>query len=116
LASLYLQDRCLPARKFIEHGVPVAVATDFNPGSAPSYHLPLAMTLACINQQMLPAEVLKGVTTYAARAISRQHNLGSLLPGYVADICIVDAPSVNHWLYHFEANVMQTVFKHGKAV
>ena len=59
LASMYLREPYLPARKWIEAGARVAVATDFNPGSAPSYHLHLAMTLACINQQMSPAEVLR---------------------------------------------------------
>src|SRR5262249_50424649 len=60
LASLYLGQRPMPARKFIEAGVAVAVATDFNPGSAPSYHLPLALTLACTTQRMTPAEAVKG--------------------------------------------------------
>nr|MBA3554733.1 imidazolonepropionase [Gemmatimonadales bacterium] len=62
LASLYLGQPAMPARRFIEAGVPVAVATDFNPGSAPSFHLPLAMTLACTLQRMTPAEALKGAT------------------------------------------------------
>src|SRR5690606_16885301 len=62
LATLYLNVRPLPARALIEGGVPVAVATDFNPGSAPSYHLPLALTLACTLQRMTPAEALKGAT------------------------------------------------------
>ncbi len=54
LASLYLNHVPLPARRLIEAGVPVAVATDFNPGSAPSYHLPLALSLACTMQRMTP--------------------------------------------------------------
>ena len=62
IASLYLGQQPMPARKFIDAGVAVAVATDFNPGSAPSYHLPVAMTLACTLQQMTPMEALKGAT------------------------------------------------------
>ena len=114
LASLYLREPYLPARQMLQAGVRVAVATDFNPGSAPSYHLPLAMTLACVNQQMTPQEVLMGATTVAARAVAAEQRIGSLLPGYDADITIIDAPSVNHWLYHFRANACCGVVKSGR--
>jgi len=113
LASLYLGERYVAARQMLDSGVKVAVATDFNPGSAPSYHLPLAMTLACINQRMTPQEVLMGATTIAAGAISAEQRVGSLLPGFNADITIIDAPSVNHWLYHFRANACVGVLKAG---
>jgi imidazolonepropionase len=113
LASLYLRERYLPARKLLDSGVPVAIATDFNPGSAPSFHLPLAMTLACLNQQMTPEEALMGATSVAARAIGRKASAGSVLPGYPADIAIIDAPDVNHWLYHFRANACLAVVKGG---
>ena len=113
LASLYLRERYLPAREMLKAGVRVAVATDFNPGSAPSYHLPLAMTLACVNQQMTPQEVLMGATTIAARAIAAEQRIGSLQPGFAADIAIIDAPSLNHWLYHFRANACCGVIKSG---
>ncbi len=113
LASMYLRERYMAARSMMEAGVKVAVATDFNPGSAPSYHLPLAMTLACINQQMTPQESLTGATTVAARALSQCHQIGSLLPGYLADIAIIDAPTLNHWLYHFRANACCGVIKSG---
>ena len=114
LASLYLCERYLPAREMLDAGVRVAVATDFNPGSAPSYHLPLAMTLACLNQKMTPQEVIMGATTVAAQAISAEQYTGSLLPGFTADIAIIDSPSVNHWLYHFRANACCGVIKSGK--
>lgn len=116
LASLYLGERYLPARRLLEAGVPVAVATDFNPGSAPSYHLPLAMTLACLNQAMTPQESLMGATTVAARAINMQNNAGSLLPGYRADLALIDASSLNHWLYHFVPNACMRVLKNGRWV
>jgi imidazolonepropionase len=90
------------------------VATDFNPGSAPSYHLPLAMTLACLSQQMTPQEVLNGATTVAARAISAETRIGSLLPGYSADLAIIDMPSLNQWLYHFVPNACVAVYKNGR--
>ena len=104
LASLYLRQRPMPARRLIQAGVPVAVATDFNPGSAPSYHLPLAMMLACTLQSMTPAEALKGATVYAARAVGREDLTGSLEPGKAADFAVIDAPDVNHWLYQFRPN------------
>jgi len=114
LASLYLRERYLPARALLEAGVPVAVATDFNPGSAPSFHLPLALTLACLNQSMTPQEALMGATTVAARAVSLEDRAGSLLPGYPTDLAIIDAPSLNHWLYHFVPNACVGVLKHGE--
>ncbi|NNF56777.1 MAG: imidazolonepropionase [Rhodothermaceae bacterium] len=109
LATLYLNQEPLPARALIDAGVPVAVATDFNPGSAPSYDLHLALWLACTRQRMTPAEALKGATAYAARALLRD-DIGSLEPGNKADFVVVDAPSVNHWLYHFHPEtVVRTV-------
>jgi len=113
LASLYLGERYLPARRMLAAGVRVAVATDFNPGSSPSYHLPLALTLACLNQAMTPQEALMGATTVAARAVSLHEDRGSLLPGFRADLAIIDAPSLNHWLYHFVPNAALRVLKNG---
>jgi imidazolonepropionase len=104
LASLYLGQPPLPARQLINAGVAVAVATDFNPGSAPSYHLPLALTLACTLQRMTPSEALKGATVYAARALGLETEIGSLEAGKAADFAIIDAPDVNQWLYHLRPN------------
>ena len=104
LAALYLGHPTAPARRLIAAGVPVAVATDFNPGTAPTFHLPLAMLLAATLQRMTPAEVLKAATMYAARAIGEASAIGSLEPGKRADFAIIDAPDVNHWIYHFAPN------------
>lgn len=104
LASLYLGQPPMPARRLIAAGVRVAVASDFNPGTAPSYHLPLALTLACVAQRMTPAEALKGATIVAARAVGLEGQVGSLEPGKAADFAIVEAPDVAHWLYHFRPN------------
>jgi imidazolonepropionase len=104
LAALYLGQQPMPARRIIDSGVAVAVATDFNPGTAPSYHLPLALTLACTLQRMTPAEALKGATVYAARAVGLEAEIGSLEPGKEADFAVIDAPDVEHWLYHFRPN------------
>jgi imidazolonepropionase len=113
IASLFLRQPPLDARAFIEEGVCVAVATDFNPGSAPSYHLPLAMTLACTMSRMTPAEALKGATIYAARALNRADRIGSLERGKRADFVLVEASSVNHWLYHFRPNAVRAVYASG---
>jgi imidazolonepropionase len=104
LASLYLRQSPMPARRLIDAGVPLAVATDFNPGSAPSYHLPLALTLAGTLQNMTPSEALKGATIYAARAVGLEDSVGSLEVGKAADFAVMDAPDVNQWLYHFRPN------------
>jgi imidazolonepropionase len=104
LATLYLDKDPLPARALIAAGVPVAVATDFNPGTAPSHHLPLALTLACTLQRMTPAEALVGATRIAARAVGLEAEVGALTPGMAADFAVIDAPDEEHWLYHFRAN------------
>jgi imidazolonepropionase len=104
LASLYLGQSPMPARRLIAAGVPVAIASDFNPGSAPSYHLPFALTLACTMLRMTPAEALKAATIHAARAVGRERSLGSLEPGKLADFAVIDAADVNQWLYHLRPN------------
>ena len=113
-ASLYLGKAPLPARRLLEAGVPVGVATDFNPGTAPSYHLPVAMTLACVQQRMTPAESLKGATIVAARAIGLDATVGSLEPGKSADFAVIDAPGVDHWLYHLRPNACVRTVARGR--
>jgi imidazolonepropionase len=104
LASVYLNQRPMPARRLVAAGVPVAIATDFNPGSAPSYHLPFALTLACTFLGLTPAEALKGATVYAARAVGLESSVGSLEVGKQADFAVIDAPDVTQWLYHLRPN------------
>lgn len=104
LASLYTQQAPLQCRRLIDAGVEVAVATDFNPGSAPSYDLPLAMMLACNMGRMTPAEALKGATIYAAKALHRDGQIGSLQAGKSADFALIDAPDPEFWLYHYRPN------------
>ncbi len=115
-ASLYLGVKPLPARRLLQAGVPVAVATDFNPGSAPSYHLPIAMTLACTLQRMTPAEALKGATIVAARAIGLEGEVGSLIPGKVADFAVIDADSVEQWLFHLRDNACVKTVRGGETI
>ncbi|GMQ82340.1 MAG: imidazolonepropionase [Rhodothermia bacterium] len=103
-ASLYLNQQPMSGRAFIKAGVRLAVATDFNPGSAPSYHLPLAMMLACTMSRLTPAEALKGATIHAALALGLQGSVGSIEDGKRADFAVLDVSDVNHWLYHFRSN------------
>lgn len=114
LAALYLNQPPLPARRLINAGVAVAVATDFNPGSAPSYDLPLAMMLACTLQRMTPREVLKGATQIAARSAGIEGSRGSLELGKVADFVVIEAESVEHWLYHYRPSAARRTVMGGR--
>ena len=115
LATLVLGVEPLPARRLIERGVPVAVATDYNPGSAPVHDLPLALWAACVRQRMTPAEVLKGATAFGAKAL-RLGDVGSLLPGFAADWVELDAPSVDAWLYSFRHDAVRATAIAGEVV
>jgi len=115
-AALYLGSAPLPARRLLDAGVAVAVATDFNPGTAPSYHLPMALTLACTLQRMQPAEALKGATSIAARALGLGQVTGSLAAGKSADFAVLDADSVEQWLYHLRANACVRTVVRGSEV
>ena len=115
-ASLYLHQPPMPGRAFVEDGVPVAVATDFNPGSAPSYDLPLALMLACTMSRLTPAEALKGATIRAASAIGLEPTHGSIEPGKRADFAELSADNVDDWLYHFRPNVCERTWISGRAL
>ena len=115
-ASLYLNQPPMDARAFIEDGVDVAVATDFNPGSAPSFDLPLALMLACTMSRMTPAEALKGATLMAARALDLEDRIGSIEPGKRADFAELSADNVDQWLYHFRPNACERTWIAGRPV
>ncbi len=114
IASMVLAQPPLPARKLIEAGVPVAVATDFNPGSAPSYDMHLALWLACTFQRMTPSEALMGATRYAARAILRENDLGSIEQGKLASMAIIDDEHPDQWLYHYRQGTCVKTFVRGR--
>lgn len=113
IASLYTQQPYLNCRGLVDGGVGVAIATDFNPGSAPSHDLHLAMMLTCNHGRLTPAECLKGATIYAAKAIGLAERIGSLEAGKSADFNVIDAPDINHWLYHFKRSIPVRTFLSG---
>lgn len=116
IASLYTRQPPLDCRRLLEAGVPVAVATDFNPGSAPSYDLHLAMMLACTQGWMSPAQALKGATLQAARALRMEREVGSVEEGKWADLAVVDAPDPEFWMYHWRPGAVTQVFQRGQAM
>lgn len=114
IASLYTQQPYLNCRKLVEAGIQTAVATDFNPGSAPSFDLPLAMMLACNHGHLTPAESLKAATIYAAKAIGLNQQTGSVEEGKSADFIVADAENINEWIYHFKGSRLIKGFLKGK--
>ena len=99
--SLYLDESFARARTMIEKGIPVALATDYNPGSCPTNSLQLIINLACIKYKMTPEEVLTAVTLNAAASINRASTVGSLEVGKQADIVLWNAPDLDFIAYHF---------------
>ncbi len=116
LASLFTFEPPCDARPLMASGARVALASDFNPGSAPTNHLPLAMMLGCTLNRMTPAQVLKATTCYAAAAVGLDSTTGSLSPGMAADIAVIDAESIDHWLYHFREQACRLTIKSGSVV
>jgi len=108
--------RYAPARKMIEKGVTVALASDFNPGSCMTQSLPLVTTLACTQMRMTPAEAILGITLHAARALRKEREIGSIEAGKQADLLVLDIPDYRHLSYHFGINHAWTVIKKGKVV
>ena len=114
--SFYLGAVYAPARQMIEAGVPVAVGSDFNPGSCPSLNLQFCMNLACLKYKLTPEEMLTAVTLNAAAAVCRADKVGSIEEGKQADIVIWDAPDLDYLGYRMGSNLADTVIKKGKVV
>ena len=111
-----MKDHGAPARTFIERGIPVALGTDFNPGTSPTASLPLAMTVACLELGLTPDEALSAVTINAARALGLEEEIGSLEPGKSADLVIWRVPTSTQIPYWPAAELVRTVIKRGRVV
>ncbi len=114
--SFYLGVLQAPARRIIEADLPVAIATDYNPGSAMIESLPLVMHIACTQMKMTPTEVIVAATANAAAAISRHGRLGAIEVGMQADLTILDVPNHKRWLYEPGRNCVRTTLKKGDEV
>jgi len=111
--SFFLNHPCAPARKLIDAGVTVAIASDFNPGSCMSFSMPLMMTIACTQMRMTPEEAITATTLNAAAAVNRSHDLGSIEVGKQADMILYDVPNYRTIPYHFGTNHVAKVVKRG---
>lgn len=114
--SFYLDKPYAPARQMIEKGIPVALATDFNPGSCPSLNLQLVMNLGYLKDKMTPEEILTAVTINPACAIGKGSTVGTLEAGKQADLIIWDAPDMEMLCYRFGSNLAAQVIKKGELV
>jgi imidazolonepropionase len=106
-----------PVRKMINAGLPVALASDFNPGSSPSGNMKLIMSLGCIKLKMLPEEVINAVTINSAYAMGISDTHGSIARGKVANVFITkEIPSYEFMPYAFGSNLIETVILRGKII
>ena len=111
-----MKEHHAPARTFIERGVPVAIGTDFNPGTSPTASLPLAMTAACVGLRMTPDEVLAAVTINAAQALRPRRRDRVDRAGQAADLAIWRVPTTAQIPYWPAADLVRTVIKRGRVV
>ena len=114
--SFYLGAAFAPARDMVNAGVPVAMASDFNPGSCPCLNMQLVINLSCLKYRLTPEEVLTAVTLNAAAAIDRASQVGSVEPGKQGDLVIWDAPDLDYICYRMGSNLAKTVIKKGAVV
>ena len=103
-----------PARRFIEAGVPVALATDFNPGTSPTPNLPLILTLGVSQLRLSVAEVLIAATVNGAAALALADEIGQIAPGFSADLALFDVRDVRELPYWYGDNRCVATFVRGK--
>jgi imidazolonepropionase len=104
------------ARAMIDAGCPVALATDFNPGSSPTSNLALTAALGCSLLSMTPEEVVTAITRNAAAAVGLSDRAGRIAPGLPADLLVLDAPSYVHLSYRLGTNLVRDVIRGGRIV
>jgi imidazolonepropionase len=108
-SALFLARPMPPARALVDAGAAVALATDFNPGSAFCESLPLVCSLAATQLRLSPAEALSACTVNAATVLGRADRIGRLAPGYAADVLLLDAPDWRYLAYHLGGDVVGRV-------
>jgi imidazolonepropionase len=111
--SFFLNHGYAPARTLIDAGVPVAIATDFNPGTCMSFSMPMMMTIACTQMKMSPEEAITASTINGAAALGLSEKIGSIEVGKEADLVLYDIPTYRYLPYHFGTNLVSAVIKHG---
>lgn len=116
LTAFSLKEEFAKARHMIDLGLPVAMGTDFNPGSCYSFSVPLMLSLGTLYMGMTPEEALTAVTLNSAAALERAERIGSIEEGKEADLILIDAPSYRFLTYHFGMNLVTTTVKKGKIV
>ncbi|HEX7400817.1 MAG TPA: imidazolonepropionase [candidate division Zixibacteria bacterium] len=102
-----------PARKMIDEGLPVALATDFNPGSSMTESMPIILSLACLMMKMIPAEAITASTINSAYAVDKASEVGSLEAGKKADLVIWNVRNYKEIPYHYGVNLVDQVIKNG---
>jgi imidazolonepropionase len=113
-SALFLGRPMPPARELVDAGAALALATDFNPGSAFCESLPLCCSLAATQLKLSPAEALSACTVNAAHVLGRANRLGRLAPGYRADVVLLDAPDWRYLAYHLGGDVVSQVVLGGE--
>jgi imidazolonepropionase len=113
-SALFLGRPMPPARALVDSGAAVALATDFNPGSAFCESLPLVCSLACTQLGLAPEEALLACTTNAAHVLGRANVVGRIAPGYDADLVLLEATDWRYLAYHLGANLVHTVIVGGE--
>jgi imidazolonepropionase len=108
-SALFLGRPMPPARALVDAGAAVALATDFNPGSAFCESLPICCSLAATQLKLSPAEALSACTVNAAHVLGRAGRLGRLAPGYRADVVLLDAPDWRYLAYHLGGRLVDEV-------
>jgi imidazolonepropionase len=113
-SALFLDRPMPPARALVDGGAAVALATDFNPGSAFCESLPLVCGLACTQLHLSPDEALTACTVNAAHVLGRADVCGRIAPGFGADLVLLDAPDWRHLAYHLGGDVIAAVVQGGR--
>ena len=114
-SALFLDQPMPPARALVDAGAAIALATDFNPGSAFTESLPFVTSLAATQLKLSPAEALAACTVNAAHVLGRAETVGRIAPGFAADLVLLDAPDWRYLAYHLAGDVVATVVRGGAA-